>query len=451
MENAKILIIDDNETHNLALEEALSRVGYRCQTASTGRDGLKILAKDPLDIVLTDLRMPDVDGLAILKAAKEKDPAIEVIVVTGHGSVESAVAAMKDGAADYLTKPVNLEEVRTKVAKQVEKQALSRQNQELKEVLEKRIGFEGIAGSSPRMQRIFDIIRQIAPTDTTVLITGESGTGKELVARAIHNRSRRQKQPFVAINCAAFAEGVLESELFGHEKGAFTGALQKRVGRIESADQGTLFLDEVGEMPLATQVKLLRVLEQREITRVGSNEQTKVDVRFVAATNRDLKAAIEEGIFREDLYFRLKVVHVHIPPLRERREDIPTLIEEFLAEFAEKHHKKIARISPEARNALVGHEWQGNVRELRNAVENMVVFAQGDEVGVFDLPPDLSPSDEAPATRTQPAGVRSLTDLERDAIVDALAKVDGNREKAAQLLGISERTLYRKIKSYELR
>ncbi len=452
MGKPRILIIDDNETHNLAVEEGLERVGYRCKTAATGREALSALEQESFDLVITDLRLPDVGGLEILKTVKENDLGAEVIVVTGHGSVESAVAAMKDGASDYLTKPVNLEELRTKVKKALEKQQLSRENKELHEVLEKRLGFEGISGSSPRMQRIFDVIRQIAPTDTTVLITGESGTGKELVARAIHNRSRRKGQSFVAINCAAFAEGVLESELFGHEKGAFTGAVQKRLGRVESANKGTLFLDEVGEMPLATQVKLLRVIEQREITRVGSNAQIDVDVRFLAATNRNLKAAIADGTFREDLYFRLKVVNVEIPPLRERPEDIPPLIDQFLSEFASKHHKKVDGISHDARNSLMSYEWPGNVRELRNAVENMVVFSRTSELSVQDLPLDITPAEASPPLfREKSDGARSLASLERHAIEDALSKVDGNREKAAQMLGISERTLYRKIKVYELK
>jgi two-component system response regulator HydG len=449
----RVLIIDDNEAHAEAVEEALDRVGYECVTALTGTKGIEVLNGEGADIVLTDLKLPDLSGIEVLKRAKASDPLVEVIVITGHGSVESAVAAMKEGASDYLTKPLNMEELRTRVAKQVEKQRLGRENRALQEVLDKRIGFEGIAGSSPQMQRIFDVIRQIAPTDTTVLITGESGTGKELVARALHSRSKRRNGPFVPISCAAFAEGVLESELFGHEKGAFTGAIQKRVGQVEAADKGTLFLDEVGEMPLATQVKLLRVIEQREIQRVGANQLLKVDVRFVAATNRNLKTAIGEGSFREDLYFRLKVVHIDLPPLRERRQDIPLLLEEFLSEFARKHGKKLKGMTPGARNVLVAHDWPGNARELRNTIENMVVFGRNDVLDLADIPPDIGggAGPEVAMGALPPTTVRPLVDLEREAIEGALTEVDGNREKAAQLLGISERTLYRKLKSFDLK
>ena len=446
-----VLIIDDNEAHAETLAEALARPGLRCSVATSGRAGLDAMREDPVDIVVTDLVMPDVDGFRVLAEAKTIDESVEVILVTGHGSIESAVEAMKRGAAEFVTKPVNIEELRTKVGKQIEKQRLTRENRELHHLLDKRYGFEGIIGRSPAIESILESLRQVSRTQATLLIIGESGTGKELVARAAHNNSQRRNGPFVAINCAALNEGILESELFGHEKGSFTGALARRKGLFEAADRGTLFLDEVGDLPPATQAKLLRVIENREITRVGGNEAIKVDVRLLAATHRDLREEVKAGRFRQDLFFRLNVVTLRIPPLRERREDIPLLVDAFVREFGKLHGKEIEGVSPEARNLLVGYAWPGNVRELRNCIESMVVMSRRKVLDVADVPPSIAgESVPGPAEKAAPRTVGPLRDLERSSIERALAETDGNRHRAAQLLGIGERTLYRKLKRYGL-
>jgi two-component system response regulator HydG len=449
-EDVSILVIDDDEAHAEAMAESLARVGYRTETAHGGREGLGKIEQGSYDIVLTDLVMADVDGMEILEAARARLPDGAVIVVTGHASVETAVDALQKGAATYLHKPLNIDEVRAVVRKQAESVRLGRQNVELRQRLDDRYGFAGIIGESPPMIRIFRILRQIADTTATVLITGESGTGKELIARALHENSSRRNAPFVAINCAALGEGVLESELFGHEKGAFTGAQKQRKGRFEHAHRGTLFLDEVGDMPIPIQVKLLRVIEQREIERVGSNEPIAVDVRLVVATNQDLARLVEEGTFREDLYFRFRVVQIELPALRDRRSDIPMMIDAFLAEFARQHGKAITSITSAARQRLVDYDWPGNVRELRNAIENMVVIAAGDTLDVEDIPPHIVPDASAPSAATGFASGTTIEEMERVLIRDTLAAMDGNRARAAEALGISERTLYRKIKAFGL-
>ncbi len=448
-----VLIIDDNEAHAETVAEAIGKPGVRCTVATSGRRGLEILREDPVDIVVTDLVMPDVDGFKVLANAKAADDSVEVIVVTGHASIESAVEAMKRGAAEFVTKPVNLEELRTKVAKQVEKQRLKRENRELRDALDKRYGFEGIVGRSTAMETILDQLRQVSRTVATLLVVGESGTGKELIARAAHNNSPRRGGPFVAINCAALNEGVLESELFGHEKGAFTGAISRRKGLFETADGGTLFLDEVGDLPAPTQVKLLRVIEYREITRVGGNEPIKVDVRIVAATHRDLREEVKEGRFRQDLFFRLNVVTIRVPPLRERREDIPLLIDSFVREFSMLHGKEIEGVTPEARDLLASYSWPGNVRELRNCLESMVVITRRKTLDVIDVPTHVAGERSgpgAPGTIAAKGPVAPLRDLEKASIEAALAETGGNRHRAAHLLGIGERTLYRKLKRYGL-
>ncbi|MEQ8762930.1 MAG: sigma-54 dependent transcriptional regulator [Planctomycetota bacterium] len=450
--DVRILIVDDELDHAETMAESLERVGYDCQPVSDGEKARKLIADSgEFDLVLTDLVMDEVSGLEILRAAKSFDPTIEVLVITGHGSIESAVEAMREGATAYLQKPINIEELRAVVERSAEKRLLSKKNLELHRQLDKRFGFEGIIGNSEQMQRIFDVLGQISRTNATVLILGESGTGKELIAKSLHNNSPRRLGNFVALNCAALSEGILESELFGHEKGAFTGALSRKIGRIEHADHGTLFLDEVGDMPMSTQVKLLRVIEEREIYRVGSNTPIPVDVRLVAATNRNLEKAVEDGRFREDLYYRLKVVTIELPPLRERQGDLPLLIDTFVREFAETHQRPIEQMSAEARKVLQEYAWPGNVRELRNCIENMIVIDRDGVLGVDDVPPNVS---QAPQTtrreQTPQLAGRPLSDIERDAIAATLALVDGNRERASKMLGIGERTLYRKIKEYEL-
>jgi len=445
-----ILIIDDDVDHGDALAQALERLPCRCDVVASGREGLERLAAAPYDLVITDLVMNDVDGMEVLVQAKKRNTDIEVILVTGYATVENAVAAMKHGASTYLRKPVNLEELRAVVRNTLERQALKRDNIRLRQQLDQRYGFEGIVGNNPRMLRLIDTLRHIAPTDATVLVYGESGTGKELVARAIHNNSPRRQGRFVALNCGALSEGILESELFGHEEGAFTGATTARQGRFEYANRGTMLLDEVGDMPPSTQVKLLRVLEQNEIVRVGSNAPIHVDVRIIAATHRRLEDLVKEGTFREDLYFRLKVVTLHIPPLRERKADIPLLATHFLKELSAAHHKEIAEITPEARRRLAQYDWPGNVRELRNCIEHMVVVTTDPILDDHDLPDHILPG-EGPTAQPQALVGISIAEAERELIKNTLSMVDGNRVEAAKILGIGERTLYRKLKEYELR
>ncbi len=447
----RVLVVDDHETDAEAAAEVLRRVGCDCRVATSGKEGLEIVREGEIDLVLTDLIMHDANGLEIVEETKRYWPDAEVLVFTGHASIDTAVEAMRKGAMTYLEKPLNIEVLRTLVAKAAEKQRLVRESADLKRQMDKRFGFEGIVGQSQPMQRIFDVLGQISGTNATALIQGESGTGKELVARALHNNSPRRARAFVGLNCAALSEGILESELFGHEKGAFTGADQQRRGRFEYADHGTLFLDEVGDMPITTQIKLLRVIEEREIMRVGSNTPIKVDVRLVAATNQNLEELVRQKTFREDLYFRLNVVRLYLPPLRERRDDIPLLIEHFLAEFNRQHGKSVKGLTPEARRALYRYAWPGNVRELKNCIEAMVVTARGDVLDAADLPPHVA---AAPAPAGETTGIlpgMPMDDVERIHITATLEMTRGNREEAARLLKIGERTLYRKLDKYGLK
>ena len=446
----RVLIVDDDEAHAEALAESLELDGYVSTLAGSGREGVERLAEQSFDAVLTDLVMHDLDGLALLKEAQRLQPEAAVLLITGHGSVETAVDAMRRGAADYIEKPVRLNELRTRLERAVETRQLRRDNRELRAQLDERYGFEGLIGNSPQMQRVFTVLRQVAPTSATVLILGESGTGKELVARAVHLNSPRRERHFVAMNCAALSEGLIESELFGHTKGAFTGAVTAKEGRIVYADGGTLFLDEVGDMPLETQAKLLRVLETREVQPVGGNRTQKVDIRLVAATNRDLRALVAKGRFREDLLYRLAVVSIELPALRERQGDLPLLIDHFLLDFARLHGRPSRPVSPEARAVLLRHPWPGNVRELRNAIETMVLLADGDTIQLDDVPDALreGAAQAPPPRQGYELGGRSLAEVERDLIVANLALVEGNRQRAAQVLGMGERTLYRKIKEY---
>ncbi len=450
--DAAILVVDDDRAHARTVADGLESEGYRVDVAANGEEAIRLLGERDFDLVVTDLIMKGSSGFDVLRAARERDPPPEVIVVTGHGSVETAVEAMTRGALTYLGKPLNLAELRAVVRKALERAKLERRTFELERALDKRFGFEAIIGNSPKMQKVFEVLRQAAPTNATVLILGESGTGKELIAKTVHLNSARRRAPFVALNCAALSESILESELFGHEKGSFTGAAAQRKGRFEYANKGTLFLDEVGDMPLPTQIKLLRVLEEREITRVGSNIPIKVDVRLVAATNQDLDQAVKDGKFRRELYFRLKVVTIQLPPLRERPGDLPLLIEVFIREFAREHGKAVEGISPEARRILGAYPWPGNVRELRNVIEHMVVLSPGGILGPEHLPDHLRAAmpDGAPRSAESLAGM-SLDDVERELIKSTLALTEGNREAAAKMLGIGERTLYRKINKYKLR
>jgi two-component system response regulator HydG len=451
----KVLVIDDEGAHADAVADSLARVGYECTVATTAHDGIAMLSRDAFEVIVTDLRMKDATGLDVLAKAKELLPDAEVIVVTGHGTVQSAVEAMQQGAFNYLLKPLDLKQLRAVVDNASRNQHLRRANAELSRRLDEKFGFEGVIGNSPQMHDVVDRLRRIAPTDATVLIQGETGTGKELVAQAIHQNSPRKARPFVALNCAALSEHILESELFGHIRGAFTDASADRVGKFEYANGGTMFLDEVGDMPLPTQIKLLRVLENHEITRVGSNDPVKVNVRILSATNRDLEEAIRNGTFREDLYHRLKVVTIRLPRLAERAQDIPLLIEHFIQLHSARHHKKIRTITVAARRKLMSYSWPGNVRELKNVIESMVVVDYDEVLDVDDLPPELAGGDGQAPLPTAVDGLaslvgRPLSELEGLLIGETLKATGGNREEAAAMLGIGERTLYRKIKEYGL-
>ncbi len=449
-----VLVIDNDEAHAEVVAESLDRVGFHCQVATSGTEGAELVEQKHFDVVLTDLVMSDIGGLEILARAKAAQPETEVILMTGHGTIPSAVEAMQQGAFNYLLKPLDISQLRAITEKAAESAQLRQVNVELKRRLDEKYGFEGVIGDSPQMRDVIERLKRIAPTNATVLIQGETGTGKELVAQSIHQNSPRKNKPFVALNCAALSENILESELFGHVKGAFTDASTDRVGKFEYANGGTMFLDEVGDMPMATQIKLLRVLENGEITRVGSNDPIKVNVRILSATNRNLEDSIEAGTFRSDLYHRLKVITIRLPSLLERSQDIPILIDYFLRQFAKQHGKQIKGVSPAARRKLLTYQWPGNVRQLRNVVESMVVVDYDELLDVDDLPEELAdpePTDEPTAATSLAALVgKPLDELEGLFITETLRVTGGNREEAANMLGIGERTLYRKIKEYKL-
>ncbi|MCG8587227.1 MAG: sigma-54 dependent transcriptional regulator, partial [Pirellulales bacterium] len=450
----RVLVIDNDAAHADVVSESLERVGYECFVATSGEEGAERIEQENFDLIISDLMMDAVSGFDILQQAKRVQADCEVILVTGHGSVPSAVEAIQQGAFNYLLKPLDLGQLRAVTDKAALALRLRRANVELNRRLDERFGFEGVVGSSPQMNNVIDRLKRIAPTDASVLIHGETGTGKELVAQALHQNSPRKKKPFVALNCAALSENILESELFGHVRGAFTDASSDRVGKFEFANGGTLFLDEVGDMPTPTQIKLLRVLENSEITRVGSNDPIKVNVRVVSATNRNLEDAVASGAFRSDLYHRLKVVTIALPRLAERSQDIPLLIDYFMKQFSKRHNKNIKNMSPDARRRLMGYQWPGNVRELRNVVESMVVVDADDVLDMDDLPLELA--DDTTTATEGSAGEgsiahlvgRPLVDIERIFVAETLKLTGGNREEAAKILGIGERTLYRKIKEY---
>ncbi len=462
----KVLVVDDELEHADAISEAIVRIGYSVRQAHNLVEARKALTDDEFDLVITDLRMDNKrDGFDLLQTVKQNHPLTEVIVVTAYGDVSIAVEAMREGAYDFIQKPLDLDLIRSQVRRAGEKVRLARQNSTLQQALDHKFGMPGIIGNSDSMKRTLHLVRQIAPTNISVLILGESGTGKELIARALHQNSRRSGGRFVALNCAGLNESTLEDELFGHVRGAFTDARGDRMGRFEYADGGTLFLDEIGDMPLTMQAKLLRVLQDQQITRLGSNEPIQVDVRFVAATNKDLEHAIKEREFRDDLYFRIKGATIRLLPLRLRREDIPPLIQYAIERSSARMDKKIEGIDADARNMLIAYDWPGNVRQLENVVENMVALANGPRLTAADIPPDLLGrySVETVSTALVPVGQSSqttaitslagmnLAELERQAIERTLEMVNGNREQAAQMLGIGERTLYRKIKEYGLK
>jgi DNA-binding NtrC family response regulator len=457
-----VFIIDDERNTREGLARAL-RGKYDVRLAESAVAALPLLEQAPADVVLTDLRMPGMDGMSFIRRlTAQPDPPI-IIMLTAYGTVQTAVEAMKVGAYDYLAKPVNLDNLEMLIERGLESRRLRSENEALRRQLDKRYGLDGLVGRSPAMATVFDTIRQAAPARSTVLITGESGTGKELVAHILHRLSPRAAGPFVAVHCAALNSNLLESELFGHEKGAFTGAVGRQLGRFEKADGGTLFLDEIGDIDPAIQVTLLRVLETRSFERVGGSAPVEVDVRLITATNRDLKAQVAAGKFREDLYYRLDVVHVHLPPLRERTEDIPFLLDHFLRISAAENGKTIGGFTPEAVKVLTAYAWPGNVRELRNAVERMVVMGRGGTLALGDVPPEIragiaealarAPAPAAPAPDGRPAAATDALDLtaqERGLVIRALRECQGNRSLAARRLGIGRRTLYRKLAAYGL-
>jgi DNA-binding NtrC family response regulator len=442
MQKVKILVVDDEAIVRESLSDWLKDAGYQVFTAESGPEALKVIEKEMPAIMIADLVMPGMDGIELMKRAKVKQPGIEVIIITAYASIPTAITAIKEGAYDYIEKPFCPERAELLVKKLAEHQELIEENLSLRQRLEDRYRFENIITKSPKMQRLIELIKVVGKSNATVLITGESGTGKELVARAIHSQSRRYNKPFIAVSCAALPESLLESELFGHEKGSFTGAYTQKKGKFEFANGGTLFLDEVGEMSANIQVHLLRVLEEKEFTRVGGNEPIKVDVRVISATNKDLRKAIEKQEFREDLYYRLNVVNIELPPLRERKEDIPLLAEHFLNKFAAENRKEVTGFSPDAMELLLDYDWSGNVRELENAIERAVILAKDSFITVADLP-----QENLPLIRLASTG-KNLKEVEKNHLLNVLREAGGNYSKAARILGISRMTLYNKAKEY---
>ncbi len=441
-----ILIVDDERNTREGLQRALQD-RYDVLLAEDSQKAVEILESTPVDVMLTDLRMPGGDGMSLVRRALSLSNSPVCIVMTAYGSIENAVQAMQAGAYHYVTKPVNLDELELVIQRALNSRRVEAENANLREQIDQKYGLENIIGESPTMRQVFETVQQVAPSRATVLIAGATGTGKELIAKAIHNLSPRKNGPFIAVHAAALPTSLLESELFGHEKGAFTGAVERRTGRFELADGGTLFLDEVGELEPQMQVKLLRVLEERAFERVGGSKTLQVDVRLVAATNKDLKKLVSEGKFRDDLFYRLSVVTVDLPPLRERRDDIPLLVKSFLDEFSVENSKQVRELTPEAMNLLLAYDWPGNVRELRNAIEQMVVLARAERLTVRDVPAAIRGGADLTKINVVRAGM-TVEDAERQLIVQALKETDGNRTRAAQRIGISRRTLHRKLKEY---
>ncbi len=450
-----VIVIDDEAGSRQSMAIALERAGLRVRVFDDAEPALAFVEREPkVRLAVCDLRMPGMDGLAFLNRVRAQELDLAVILVTGFGTIESAVEAMRVGADDYLTKPVDLYELRSRVLKLIENWQLRDEVTNLREMLDERFGFDAIVGQSAAMEQLFQQMRQVAPSRASVLILGESGTGKELVAKALHQASDRRQERFLALNCGAIPNEILESELFGHEKGSFTGAVGRKIGKFELAARGTLLLDEISELIPELQVKLLRVLEERQIMRVGGSRMLDVDFRLLAATNRNLEEAVEQGVFREDLYYRLKVVTLRIPPLRDRLDDLPLLADHFLREFAAREGKPEMQLSGRALSCLAQNRWQGNVRELRNVLETVAVFHGGGRIEVGDLPEEIRQAAEAPAeaaVQTSFGEPRTMAEIERHAILQTLDRTGGKRAEAARLLGIGVRTLQRKLKDYRER
>jgi len=448
-EMLKILVVDDEESHRVMLKAVLGAEGYRVAEASDGTEALAAVDKEAFDLILMDIRMTNMDGIEALTEIRKISPQVPVLIMTAYASVKTAVEALQAGAFDYLTKPLDTEELKILIEKALDHYHLRAENISLKERLGDRFDFSRIIGRSRKMRALLETLAMVAPSDATVLLLGESGTGKEVVANAIHHNSSRAGQPFIKVSCAALPEALLESELFGHEKGAFTGATARREGRFQLAHQGTIFLDEVGEMSLPVQTKLLRVLQEKEFEPLGGIRTVKVDVRLITATNRDLEQEVKAGRFREDLYYRLNVVPVMLPPLRERKEDIPPLADHFLAIYRDKNRKSVKGISGKALDMLVRYDWPGNIRELENCIERAVIMAREEWIVPADFPPPLRVL-SAGGEREEmdiPSGI-TLDEMERALIVKTLAQAGGNRTKTAEILGINRRTLQNKLKIY---
>jgi DNA-binding NtrC family response regulator len=451
----KVIVIDDEPLMRVTIQDALAAQGYDLLVAETGKRGLDLFRENPTDILITDLRLPDMDGLEVLKEAKLVSPATQVVLITAYGSIDSAVTAMKEGASDYLTKPFSMDELLLIIKRLLRIKELEEENLSLRKRVEERYGLEGMVGKSSHMLRIYELIDTVSQTDATVLIRGESGTGKELAANAIHLRSPRKERPFIKVNCAALPEALLESELFGHEKGSFTGALKQRKGRFEMADRGTLFLDEIGDISLPVQVKLLRVIQERQFERVGGSETLSVDVRLICATQKDLKEEVRRGGFREDLYYRLNVVPILLPPLRERREDILLLIDHFLKKYSEKMGKQVIGLSEEAKTLLLKYSFPGNIRELENMFERAIALLKGNLIQPDDLPEEVcgkaspihSICEKLKGSKPL-AGAIGL--FEKEYIQSVLERTKGKKGEAADILGISRKTLWEKIKAMEI-
>jgi len=447
MAKPKLLLVDDDKNALDGLVKILTHDGYPVSGVLSGYEALSLLSKKNFDIIVTDMKLPGIGGLSLIHEIRKKEESVAIVVITAYSSVKTAVEAIKCGADDYLTKPINIEELKLVLEKIWERQQLIAQNRMLKEKLKDKYKSSGLVGSTPQMKQIFHMIADVAPSTASILILGETGTGKELVANAVHCQSDRACMPFVALHCAALSEGVLESELFGHEKGAFTGAVQARKGRFEMADGGTLFLDEVGEMSLKVQVKLLRVLEKGEFERVGGEKTLKVDVRLITATNRNLEKEVSEGRFREDLFYRLNVITIHLPSLRERREDIPILSNFFIIKYTKKYKKEIKGFTPEAMESLCAYHWPGNVRELENVVERAIVLCKKNTISVDHLPGNVVPDKDDMSVIKIPVGI-SLKEAEKEIIQKTLQMTRGSKKEAARILSISHRKIEYKVKEW---
>lgn len=447
----KILVVDDEEIIRDSILYILESEGYEVDKAENGKVAYEKIKEKHFDLVITDIEMPAMKGTELLEKIKTLDPQTAVIIITAFGSLDTAITALRNGASDYILKPVEFDELLIKVKRLFEIKDLLIENKVLREEINRKYDFDNIVGKSPAIKKVFDMIQAVAETDSTVLISGNSGTGKELVARAIHYRSKRKNKPFIAVNCGAISENLIESELFGHKKGAFTGAISDKEGFIKAADGGTLFLDEISEMPPQLQVKLLRAIQEKEYTPVGTTQSLPVNVRFVATTNRNLEEEVKAGRFREDLYYRLNVVEIHLPSLREREEDIPLLADHFLNKYRKELNKNIKGIDNDAMRVLLAHEWRGEVRELENVIERAVIFCRGDYISVDDLPPTFVPDRETLTTNFSGSLEDSVRKFERDFIMRVLESNNFNKEKTAKILKVGLSTLYRKLKELDIK